>query len=124
VQVRVFHNIARDEDGRHAGGDVGYQPGHPVVLVVEFSLAAPADQAQSMLDLVYHELNVDRPQQHWARTYRDRGNRSLSTGDVVGINELFYACASTGWTRLDQPPIQTVPGSATHGTTPWATEPA
>ena len=40
--------------------------------------------------------------------YRARRNRSLSKGDVVGLEGKFYACASFGWDSIDPPRITTV----------------
>ena len=46
--------------------------------------------------------------------YRRCRNRSLSVGDVVGIDHVFYACASSGWARIEPPVIDQRTG---HGTT-------
>jgi hypothetical protein len=39
-----------------------------------------------------------------AVAYRRQRLRSLSMGDVVALDDVFYACASVGWKRLDPPP--------------------
>jgi hypothetical protein len=53
--------------------------------------------------------------------YRARGNRSLSGGDVTCIDGRFYACARTGWQRLDHEP-SIVPEAGVPGTTAIAEE--
>ena len=39
-----------------------------------------------------------------AVAYRDCRLRSLSTGDVVALDDDFSVCARGGWRRLDTPP--------------------
>lgn len=38
-----------------------------------------------------------------AVAYRDRQLRSLSTGDVIALDDDFYVCARVGWQRWDTP---------------------
>lgn len=57
--------------------------------------------------------------------YRDRGNRSLSIGDVVAIEDdhgvRWYGCAHLGWDQLTAAP--SIQALAQHGTTPVAAPP-
>jgi hypothetical protein len=41
ITVTVWHNVARDHEGRHTGMLEGYQPGDPVVRVFTYQ-AGPA----------------------------------------------------------------------------------
>jgi len=52
ITVSVWHNVARDAEGRHAAMLDGYQPGHPMVRVFAYqadpggrSLEAVAEEA-------------------------------------------------------------------------------
>src|SRR5687768_794247 len=107
MKVRVYHNVAVDDAGRHIGLLDGYMLGHPVTLV--FSTEAPACDDADACEQLYRLLNVgDYPDfgepDPRAKAYRARGNRSLSMGDLVWLDGRFYACASSGWNRLDHTP--------------------
>lgn len=49
------------------------------------------------LEMVFGQLNMPEPEQHWAKVYRMAGNRSLSVGDVVQLGEAAYAVANAGF---------------------------
>jgi len=119
MKARVYHNVAVDDAGRHLGFLDGYQPGQPVTLV--FSTELPECHDLDACEQLYRLLNVgDDPDfgepDPRATAYRARGNRSLSMGDVACIDGRFYACASSGWDRLDHMPSIVhetgVPGTA------------
>ena len=46
----------------------------------------------TLLEMIYHELNVNHPADYTAR--------SLSTSDVVEINNQFYYCDAIGYVNL------------------------
>lgn len=52
---------------------------------------------------------------HRAREYRDRGNRSLSVGDIVAVDGRYYTCTASGWRPITPPPLVC---TSQHGTTP------
>lgn len=52
------------------------------------------------LETVFEQLNIDDPDQDWARDYRRARHRSLSVGDVVVIGETAWAVAPRGWDLL------------------------
>ncbi len=120
VSVQVFHNVERDSQGRPVGMMDGFQPHHPVSPVAELRL--PAGYGfQRVCGWVFHLFNVgDDPDfgtpDAVAIAYRERGNRSLSVGDVVRVADDWYACKGVGWAPIDPPrvvPVTDVPGTFT-----------
>lgn len=119
VLVRVFHNIARDEQGRHVGYG-GYQHGQPVVEVFQASADSTADPAV-ICENIYMLLNVgDDPvfgtPDPRAIAYRRKGNRSLSAGDLICLDGTWLACARTGFQPVAEQPV--IVRAADHGTAP------
>ena len=86
---------------------LGFGRGGPAKLYAAagFTLTAAeqpsADQIKVALETVFEQLNIDDPDQPWAITYREAGNRSLSVGDVVVIGETAWAVAGSGWELLN-----------------------
>ena len=118
MKVTVYHNVALDHAGRHVGMLDGFQADHPVTPVFTAELPETADLAAC--DEMYRLLNIgDDPAfgtpDLRAQEYRMRGNRSLSVGDLARIEDRFYACARSGWLRLEAEPTITrearVPGT-------------
>jgi len=109
MRIRAFLNEERDEQGRPVGMLDGYASGHSLRLALD------ADQERDDPDLdvcewMFWLLNVgDDPDynngvaQPLADEYRFHGNRSLSVGDVVAVDDEFYACGRVGWVRIDTP---------------------
>ena len=64
------------------------------------AFTAEAGDVTSILNGIYHELNVDSPSAAWAAAYRAGRNRSLSVGDVVTVGEVAFAVASFGFDRI------------------------
>lgn len=128
--VRVFHN----NDFRDAAV-FGYQPtpyrigpqvlpAHTVTEVYRYP-AGPrddthhADHAFALFNVGDDAALYGAPDS-FALDYRDRGNRSLSVGDIVAVQNQhqtrFYACADAGWALLEHPPV--IDNREQHGTTP------
>lgn len=128
--VTVFHNIAGDEHGRTIAMLDGYQHGHPLVPVLQdlVGLGTPTEGGVSeLLEHYYHLLNVgDDPAfggpHPLAVIYRQQGNRSLSVGDVIAIENgavvSWFAVASFGFDPLAEPPAFYARFAKQHGTTP------
>jgi len=97
LPVTVYLNESRDHF-------YGYQPGDQLSAAATFelppSLLDARDGQYAMLELVFHELNVDNPTEEWAQDYRARRNRSLSVGDVVLLGESAFAVAGSGWDNV------------------------
>jgi hypothetical protein len=124
MKVKVYHNVAVDDAGRHLGFLDGYRQGLPVTLV--FTTDLPQCDDLDACEQLYQLLNVgDDPDfgtpDPSAVQYRARGNRSLSVGDVASIDGRFYACAGFGWERLDHQP-SIVHETGVSGTNPIADE--
>lgn len=123
VQVTILHNVTGDGVGRNAGF-FGYQHGHALVPVFAYdeTLALFGEGGEGIANAAFHLWNVGhegpRPDPR-AVVYRERGNRSLSVGDVVmltiGGSQQWLACADNGWDHV-QPPDFLVWASK-HGTT-------
>lgn len=128
--VTIWHNIATDFAGRSLGMMDGYQPGHPLVPVARYSLdgrhadEAPISLAQEAFD-TFNVGDGDDPsfntsmaeyRRTLATVYREHRNRSLSTGDVVQIDDLWLACAAADWDRVD-PPTWVARNASAYGTT-------
>jgi hypothetical protein len=56
-----------------------------------------------MCDFVFWLFNVGEDTDPHARAYRERGNRSLSVGDVVQIEQHWFAVAAIGFTAIAAP---------------------
>lgn len=101
--VTVYFNL-------HTDHFFGYEPGHPVRQV--FSYEAPstsdlmglADEAFGAFNAPYELLA--EPYRVVAEQYRAAGNRSLSVGDVLKVDDTWLACASAGWVKLEQVPVE------------------
>jgi hypothetical protein len=113
--VRVFHtsdlSSGYDTDGLGTGQRE----------VFAYTLPDPAVGTTvdhgATLDHIFMLFNVgDDPAfgepEPLAVAYRVCRLRSLSVGDVVALDETYFACASVGWRRLDVPPVVDGPGSS------------
>ncbi|MET8779072.1 hypothetical protein ABZV58_29060 [Nocardia sp. NPDC004654] len=87
----------------------GYSPGAQLVLAYRYTMAAAsAGEDRMLLERVFAAFN-DHPvhpddQQH-ADAWAAKRLRSLSVGDVVAIDDRYYACASVGWTSIPAPGV-------------------
>jgi hypothetical protein len=115
VFIRIFHNAARDDEGRNLGF-FGHKPEQPMVLVFAYTRSLPSDD--HALEDAYREFNIGEGP--LARDYRERKLRSLSVGDVVAIGDRYYACADAGWERLSVPIVLAAPEQRVdlYGSTP------
>ena len=119
ARVRVFHNNEVPESFLR-----GYETGQTVTEVFAFDETNFDPKIHDHLSLAEHAfelLNIgDDPEfgtpDQRAVDYRRRGNRSLSVGDVLAIDERFLSCDRIGFRELDQPPA--IQQLRQHGTTP------
>lgn len=110
--VTIYHNIATDEVGRPLGMLDGYTAGQPLVPVARYTAEG---EPYTLLSAAFDTFNVGET--GIAANYRSAGNRSLSVGDVVQVEDAWYACASYGWDVIDAPQWLAI-GATTHGTKP------
>lgn len=96
ISINVLHNVDRDSWE-------GYLPGHPLRYVGNVTVGLH-DEFDVMLDDVYALLNGGA--QGEAETYRKRGNRSLSVGDVLVIDGVAFAVSGLGFDRVKVDPAQ------------------
>ncbi|MGY1898358.1 hypothetical protein [Nocardia gipuzkoensis] len=101
VTVRVFLN-----NTPHATLH-GYTRAARLDLAYEYTI--PTEEAaddEALLDRAFAAFNgyPDRPEDHLhADAWTDKRFRSLSVGDVVIIDDRYYACQSRGWVRIPDP---------------------
>lgn len=102
VRVRVYLNIDP------AALLTGYRPGAPVALAYAFVLRVnPAvDTDEVLLERVFAAFN-DHPEHDDDHAHTDawyaKRLRSLSVGDLVGLDDRHYTCQSLGWTPVPAP---------------------
>ena len=93
VTIKVLHNNT-SRFGPYTVGD-------SLSEAITFESALPAcGDIHRLLEIVFHQLNIDEPKALWAIEYRRRRNRSLSVGDVVTVGEQAWAVDSVGWTSV------------------------
>lgn len=102
VQVRVYLNTDL------TAMLTGHQPGAPMTLAYTYRVRADrADTDEILLERVFAAFN-DHPEHDddhpHTRAWYTNGFRSLSVGDVVGLDDRHYACRSSGWTAAPAPP--------------------
>lgn len=103
VTVRVFLN-----NNPHATLH-GYTRAAGLVLAYDYTL--PAEDAAAddvLLERAFAAFNghPDRAEDHvHAAVWTGKRLRSLSVGDVVAIDDCYYACQSRGWTPIPSPRI-------------------
>jgi hypothetical protein len=87
----AFHNTRREamDKGAEAGDD--YIPSKVGLMSVS------ADTAAEALSTVFRELNL------WHNT--EQVERSLSVGDAVAVDGVWYTCEPVGWVEMAHPPL-------------------
>ncbi|WP_141810591.1 hypothetical protein [Nocardia bhagyanarayanae] len=87
----------------------GYLPGARLALAYHYTLpAATTGSDQLLLERVFAAFNdhpVHPDDQHHADAWTAKRLRSLSVGDVVALNDRYYACASVGWMSIPAPSV-------------------
>ncbi|MFF0532848.1 hypothetical protein ACFYT3_31300 [Nocardia amikacinitolerans] len=87
----------------------GYSPGAQLVLAYRYTLpAATAGTDPLLLERVFAAFNdhpVHPSDQPHAEAWIAKRLRSLSVGDVVALDDRYYACASVGWTSIPAPGV-------------------
>lgn len=99
ARVRVFHNADRTA---MAGG---YTAEHAVVEVYAYddtNVTSDTELCERAFEL-FNGGDDGGSVDHRALEYRDRGNRSLSVGDVVAIDGRCHACMPIGWQPIAPP---------------------
>lgn len=77
-----------------------YQPGDVMYRAFDYTVTASSlDEDTAVCEQAFEWFNVG--ENSYAKEYRAKGNRSLSVGDVVVVDEQAYAVDSFGWTKLD-----------------------
>jgi hypothetical protein len=100
----IFHNVARDDEGRPVNFD-GYRPGAPLVRVFEYDHPHPG-QPERIAEAAFFLFNVDpgfmQPAEYEiGQRYRARQLRSLSVGDIVMVGQVALAVEPVGFRPVD-----------------------
>ncbi len=87
----------------------GYLPGARLILAYRYTLpAVTAGEDRMLLERVFAAFN-DQPvhpdDQLHADAWAAKRLRSLSVGDVVAIDDRYYACAPVGWMSIPAPGV-------------------
>ncbi|MEU2258164.1 hypothetical protein ABZ540_33890 [Nocardia xishanensis] len=86
---------------------VGFRPGARLVLAYRYTLPAATTGTDSLLlERVFAAFNgepVHPDDERHADAWPTKGLRSLSVGDIVAIDNRYYACESVGWTPIPAP---------------------
>ncbi|WP_435593567.1 hypothetical protein [Nocardia sp. bgisy118] len=87
----------------------GYLPSARLVLAYRYTLpAVTAGEDRMLLERVFAAFN-DQPvhpeDQLHADAWAAERLRSLSVGDVVALDDRYYACASVGWMSIPAPGV-------------------
>ena len=64
--------------------------------------------AEEIAELVFHMTNAPKEmlsekELKFASAFRDKGNYSLSTGDIVEVDGEHFLCESFGWKKIENP---------------------
>jgi hypothetical protein len=100
ITVTIWHNVARDAEGRHIAMLDGYRPGDPVVAVFTYQADPAGRTAERIADEAFAICNGHPRDAHGydlARRYYERELRSLSVGDIVAVGEVPLAVGRIGW---------------------------
>jgi hypothetical protein len=103
ITITIFHNVARDGEGRPTGMLDGYQPGDPVVRVFTYQADPAGRSAEAIAEEAFAICNGhpgDPDGEELSRRYYARQLRSLSVGDVVAVGEAGLAVGRVGWTLV------------------------
>jgi hypothetical protein len=107
--VTIWHNLGVSPSAiNHRAGYFGYKPGQPLMRVARYIDTTENSEPAAIASAAFHTFNVgDDPEfgvpDPRAVEYRKRGNRSLSVGDVVQVDDTWLACASFGWDVVAAP---------------------
>lgn len=101
VTVRVFLNRA-PHSLLH-----GYTHAAPLILAYQYTIPAATPPADAViLERAFAAFNghPEHPDDHaHADAWADQRLRSLSVGDVVALDDRYYACQSVGWAPITAP---------------------
>jgi hypothetical protein len=103
ITVTIWHNAARDGEGRPTGMLDGYRPGDQMVRVFAYQADPAGRDPEEIAEEAFAICNGhpgDPGGEELARRYYARELRSLSKGDVVAVGEAGLAVARVGWTLI------------------------
>lgn len=115
--LRIFHNVS-------SAPGVSYDGSDEVVEVDNYSVISPAiTEAQVLLRQALLAFTLGAayagdvsPELHQrVADYRRRGNRPLAVGDVIAVDQRYWAVEQAGWQSIGPPVLV---HRATRGTTP------
>jgi hypothetical protein len=130
VTVSIWHNVARDQAGRHTALLDGFTPGDPMVRVFTYQATPRGRSPEAIAEDAFALANGhprDDETARLSRLYYQRRLRLLSVGDVVAVGEVGLAVGRVGWTlirgglnevRTSEHGTRPLPAPARDGATP------
>src|ERR1039457_646308 len=107
VTVSIWHNVARDQAGRHTALLDGCTPGDPMVRVFTYQATPRGRPPEAIAEDAFALANGhprDAGTARLSRLYYQRRLRSLSVGDVVVVGEAALAVGRpVGWEPVSGP---------------------
>ena len=94
VTVTIWHNVARDQAGRHTALLDGFTPGDPMVRVFTYQATPRGRPPEAIAEDAFalangHPRNPGSAE--LSRRYYERRLRPLSAGDVVAAGDVLLA---------------------------------
>jgi hypothetical protein len=103
LTISIWHNVARDAQGRHTGFLDGFTPGDEMVKVFTYEMESAGRSVEEIAEQAFAMFN-DAPSgseaAELARQYRARQLRSLSVGDIVTVGEAPLTVERFGFAPL------------------------
>jgi hypothetical protein len=103
ITVSIWHNVARDQAGRHTAPLDGFTPGDPMVRVFTYQTLPCGRPPEAIAEDAFALANGhprDPGSAELSRRYYEQRLRSLSVGDVVAVGEVGLAAGRVGWTLV------------------------
>ena len=120
VTVSIWHNVARDQAGRHTAPLDGFTPGDPMVRVFTYQATPRGRSPEAIAEDAFALANGhprDDETARLSRLYYQRRLRSLSVGDIVCVGEVALAVGRpAGWEPASGPLAEVC--TREHGTSP------
>ena len=120
VTVSIWHNVTRDQAGRHTAPLDGFTPGDPMVRVFTYQATPRGRSPEAIAEDAFALANGhprDDETARLSRLYYQRRLRSLSVGDIVCVGEVALAVGRpAGWEPASGPLAEV--RTREHGTSP------
>jgi hypothetical protein len=103
VTVSIWHNVARDQAGRHTAPLDGFTPGDPMVRVFTYQATPRGRPPEAIAEDAFALANGhprDDETARLSRLYYQRRLRSVQVADLVVAGEAALIVGRAGWAPL------------------------